>query len=222
MIDILKMEIKSIASLNKYLCGLGKSKALIKIVHKSFSNVNRQNFREMRFTNFTWSGHYSRCKFINCEFENIFGFFLDLKNCEFINCKFKHSRFSHFENIITDTSWDNVEFEKCEFDNVRFDEGHMYNIFFSECNFRILKVDGLETTINVCFTKCLIDESFFYSTHYHEGSPIYEDNISDLAFAECRINNSLFSGCDFRNSIFYNSSLFKSYPSGTCKNELPI
>jgi uncharacterized protein YjbI with pentapeptide repeats len=123
------MEIKSIPNLNKYLLGLGKAEKYVKIEHKKFSFVKRHTFRGIKFSNFSWSGQYSNCKFIDCEFDEMFGFFLDLKNCKFSNCKFKNSRFSHFEYIINDGSWDIVEFEKCTFRNLRFDEGDMYNVY---------------------------------------------------------------------------------------------
>src|SRR6266498_3246329 len=204
------MIIDSLPKLIRHLKTLDNRKSSsVKVMHKRFSVVNKKTFKEIEFKNFSWSGQYRNCKFSNCSFEKIFGHFLEFKNCKFVNCKFENSRFSHFENIISGGDWDNLQFEKCEFRYVQFDEGEMYNIFFDECSFNGLKIDYLETTINVNFFNCTIEESFIFTTHFYENSEIYTDEILDLFFDECRIDDTMFIGGDLRNSVFLNASIYK-------------
>ena len=202
------MEIKSKQGLARYLIKLPTAQRNVEIFHNQPGKVKRQVFKGIKFTNFSLSGHYLNCKFIDCEFDKVFGFFWDLKNCKFNNCKFANSRFTHFEHIITDESWDNVEFNDCKFINVRFDEGEFYNIFFNNCTLELLNL-GLERTFNVWFNNCKIGESFF-SIDFKEGSKLYEGGYSDVVFEECMIDDCIFKSCDLRNSVFYNASIYMS------------
>src|SRR6266542_3743326 len=114
------MIINSNTKLFRYLKAYNKAKTGIKKVEpKGYTIIKRKTFKKLEFMNFSWAGQYKNCRFIDCSFEKIFGFFLDLKNCKFINCRFENSRFSHFENIITDGSWNNLQFENCLFRNVQ-------------------------------------------------------------------------------------------------------
>jgi uncharacterized protein YjbI with pentapeptide repeats len=202
------MTINTISKLIKYLKSTVGSKDSFEVKHKTFSIVKRKTFKDVDFSDFSWMGEYRKCVFINCSFENIFGFFLDLKGCKFKNCRFKNSRFSHFDFTTPDTSWDNIHFIKSKFENVRFDEGHMYNIYFDECDFEKLDL-WLERTINVNFINCSIDKSFITSTEYYDQSKIYGDDLLDLFFDNGRIYDSVFSGGDLRNSSFLDVSIFK-------------
>jgi uncharacterized protein YjbI with pentapeptide repeats len=203
------MIIDSINKLVKYFKTNNIAKGSVKLENKNSLIVSRKILNDIEFRNLSLGGTYQNCKFTNCSFKNIFGFFLKLKDCKFINCKFENSRFSHFEDIVIG-SWDGIQFDKCYFTNVQFDEGEMYNIFFNECNFTHFKIDCIQPTINVNFYKCNINESFFNGTKHYEESEIYKDEILDLFFNECRIDDSVFNGADLRNSVFMNARIYKS------------
>ena len=204
------MVINSREEFTKYLTTSKVKRGKIEVEDGHFTSVTRRTFKDVNFKNFSLGGQFVKCKFIECSFENVFGFFFNLNDCIFETCSFERTRFSHFERIVMDECWDTVEFNKCKFSDVRFDEGEMINIYFNNCTCTRFKFDVLDVTINVNFTKCTIDESFFYGTHcYSEADMNDEDNIFDLAFYECRIDDSFFNGCNLRNSIFFDSELYK-------------
>jgi uncharacterized protein YjbI with pentapeptide repeats len=202
------MEIKTSQALIRHLKSLPTAKRNVEIIHNHASRVKRQVFKGIKFSGISLAGRYSNCRFIDCEFDNVFGHFLDLKNCKFNNCKFASSRFTHFENIITDGSWDRIEFNDCAFANVRFDEGEFFNIFFNRCRFEMLNL-GLEITFNVWFDDCKIWESFF-SIDSQEESNLYEGGFNDIVFQQCVIDNSIFRQSDLRKSAFVNTSIYMS------------
>ncbi|MCA6601714.1 MAG: pentapeptide repeat-containing protein, partial [Pseudanabaena sp. M57BS1SP1A06MG] len=202
------MEIRSISGLNRYLKGLQKPAGQIKIIRNHTAYVKNQKFTGLKLNGFSWHGKYSKCKFFNCEFDGIFGFFLSLQDCEFHKCHFRNCRFSHFEYIGDDASWDSVQFKDCYFAGLRFDEGEMYNIFFDNCSIEYINL-GLEATENIWFTECKIGDSFFigFENTKDENSD-GEDDFPDVMFEESVLDNCVFIKSDFGNSYFQNASLY--------------
>ncbi len=205
------MEIRSVASLNRYLKGLQKPVSQIKIFREHTAYVKRQKFTDLKLNGFSWHGKYTKCKFYNCEFDGIFGFFLSLQDCEFHKCNFRNCRFSHFEYIGEDTSWNNVHFTDCYFSGLRFDEGEMYNIFFDKCSIDYINL-GLEATENVWFSNCRIGDGFFIGIEntLGEGEDDNDDDntFPDVIFEESVLDNCVFIKSDFGNSYFQNASLY--------------
>lgn len=158
------------------------------------------------FKNYHFSGKFEgflfkSCKFVDCTFENIWGFFHYLKKCEFTGCTFRNSRFSHGQ-----FGWTELVFFKCYFRNVEIDEGDLDNSIFQDCEISGLKL--AEDLFNVEFLDCRIEDSHFTSiVYYGEGVPL-EETAYDVIFTKCNIIDSYFSSVDFRNSRFDACSLY--------------
>src|SRR4051812_14654755 len=93
-------------------------------VGKPSSGLYRQKrvVVKMKFENIEFRGsisaiEFKSCKFIDCQFVGVFGFFCYFRNCKFKKCNLRNSRFSHFE-----FDWDLLEFSECFFRNVELDE----------------------------------------------------------------------------------------------------
>lgn len=203
------INIDSLTKLNNFLNARKARGEKNQIDLKKGSVVKRRVFKALQFHDFTLSGHFVNCKFIDCSFKNVFGFFFYLKNCTFQNCDFSNSRFSHFENLLPDGGWENVVFKRSAFNNVRFDEGDMYDTYFDDCTLISLSF-SLEDSLNVTFFKCNIDQSFFYYTTSFNETDIYDEEFFDLLFQDCKIEHSLFIGGDLRKSAFVNTSIYKA------------
>lgn len=204
---IQKMEIDSKTGLLKHLEKDDKKKA-----KKNMPSLDKQEFeiKNKTFEGYTFTKEFvgldfKRCKFIECKFENIWGFFMLFHKCSFENCEFKNSRFSHLEMY-----WDDLEFKKCLFRNVQWDEGALFNISFEECNLYGFSMLGMVPLSYVCFTKCSIENSQFQSLIYYKDPKEIDDEVEDLVFKNCEVEFSYFNGVDLRNSFFIDTGIYRS------------
>ena len=146
---------------------------------------------------------FQKCQFINCTFDNVFGFFLYFKKCSFNKCDLKNSRFSHGE-----FSWTELNFLECTFRNVEIDEGDLDNTIFERCFIQGLKMIE-ENLFNVHYLNCFIQNSQFQSViYYPNGIDDIEEEANDVVFSNCEIQYCYFGTTDFRNSTFYDSTLY--------------
>jgi uncharacterized protein YjbI with pentapeptide repeats len=161
------------------------------------------------FKNYHFTGNFSleikNCKFIDCSFENISGFFFIFSKCKFEKCKFKNSRFSHLEMY-----WDDLEFNDCEFRNVQLDEGALFSVLFNKCHFYGFNMLGFVPLMSVYFIDCNIENAQFQSLIYYKDIKQFEEGYYDLNFTHCSIDFSYFNSVDLRNSILYNTTLYKT------------
>lgn len=201
------MVINSKDSLLKYLKKTDSSK-----LKKNKPSLDRQEYevRRKTFEGYTFTKdfvgiEFHNCKFIDCIFENIWGFFLILKKCKFENCEFKNSRYSHLEFC-----WEELQFIKCRFRNVQWDEGALFNIWFEDCTFISFNMLGMVPLSYVCFTNCTIENSQFQSIVFYKDTSEIDRNIEDLVFQSCEIEFSYFNGVDLRNSFFIETGIYKS------------
>lgn len=162
--------------------------------------------RDKVFRNTTFRGKYSMvfkgCKFIDCRFENVSGFFCLFENCKFNSTTFIDSRFSHIED-----HWDNNEFNKCWFKGVQLDEGWIRNAFFNECSFEMFYANGIFFMENVWFTNCNLQEVQFQGINYYHENDQVDEEYPDIAFVDSTLDLTGFSNVDFRNSQFFNCIL---------------
>lgn len=176
--------------------------------------INRNEDRIVRKTlkNFIFKGNFycidfKDVKFVNCEFEGLFGFFCIFQNTDFKNCEFRNSRFSHLE-----LDWSGLFFEKCYFKNMEIDEGSMYYITFLNCSFSTFNLSGHFPIENLRFYGCQIDESNFSNISYYaeDEEIIRDDEYIDILFQDCNIMSSNFHGLNLKNSRFIDSNFYKS------------
>lgn len=166
-----------------------------------------EGIKSYTFKNYHFSGSFQgylfyRCKFIDCTFENIWGFFLYFKKCEFTKSEFKNSRFSHGQ-----FSWTELSFYKCSFKNVEIDEGDLDNSIFEDCFLQGLSLIG-ESLFNVKFLSCHIENSQFQSVVYYADGENLETAAEDILFQDCDIQFCYFATSDFRNSKFFDSTIY--------------
>ncbi|MEO6520037.1 MAG: TIR domain-containing protein, partial [Mucilaginibacter sp.] len=159
------------------------------------------------FKGYTFNGNFGalfkNCKFIDCHFENVFGFFFLFNDCKFEKCSFINSRFSHFEE-----EWTGLEFHKCHFKSVQLDEGTFFNVFFYDCNFEMFHMIDFYSIDNAWFTNCYIQSSQFQSLNYYNNEVFTGFEYPDLCFENCTVDGSGFSNTDLRSSIFRNTILY--------------
>lgn len=167
--------------------------------------IKRKTFEGYTFTKDFMGLEFKNCKFIDCTFENIWGFFLIFQKCKFENCEFKNSRFSHLEMY-----WEELQFTKCLFRNVQWDEGALFNIWFEDCNFYGFSMLGMVPLSYVCFIKCTIENSQFQSLIYYKEPSEIDEEVEDLIFQDCDIEFSYFNSVDLRNSFFIDTGIYKS------------
>ncbi|MEI9945852.1 MAG: TIR domain-containing protein [Chitinophagaceae bacterium] len=200
-----KKEIDGSDDLYKYL---GRKKIKFpgdKKAHYDYAKVSRQTFENIYFKGSLQGVEFNSCKFKNCEFDGVFGFFLVLKKCKFYDCQFRQTRFRRME-----MEWDDVEFHKCHLKNVDFDEGCVWNIFFFNCTLTSFSMVSLDPMSNVIFQDCEIDQSYFsHLQSYKEGEAI-DDEFPDISFEDCRIDHTFFNTVDLRNGYFFDTMLFKT------------
>ena len=170
-----------------------------RIVRKTLKNfIFKGNFHTIDFKN---------VKFINCEFEGIWGFYCIFKDCEFNYCEFRNSRFSHLE-----LNWSGNYFDKCYFRNVEIDEGSLFNISFFKCQFNTLNLTGHYPVENIHFYDCYIEDSNFSNINNYREDEVIDrnDEFIDLLYLDCDITTSKFNGLDLRNSRFVDCKFYKS------------
>lgn len=130
-------------------------KAPSRLTKKQLSMGNRTELQVYRkvFKNVTFRGEVSiqfrRCKFIKCDFRQLYGFFCIFMDCEFEHCQFVNARFSHIE-----WEWRNLSFKNCYFKNVQMDEGDLFNISFEDCRFDMFLMYGFTFASVVSFYQC--------------------------------------------------------------------
>jgi uncharacterized protein YjbI with pentapeptide repeats len=177
-----------------------------KIFHFDEVGINKKAFKGYTFAKL----HDRRielknCRFTDCIFEDVKGFFLIFNNCKFLNCQFSNSVFSHLQPY-----WEKLEFDKCVFRNVQWDEGALFNVWFDECHFYTFSMIGMVPISYIVFNKCIIEHGQFQSIVYYESSSQIDAEVEDLVFQECVIDSSYFNTIDLRNSFFINTPLYKS------------
>jgi uncharacterized protein YjbI with pentapeptide repeats len=163
--------------------------------------VRNHTFKKYHFTGKFDGFIFKGCKFIECTFENIWGFFHYFKKCEFTGCTFRNSRFSHGQ-----FGWTELVFFKCYFRNVEIDEGDLDNSIFQDCEISGLRM--AEDVFNVEFLDCRIEDSQFRSIVYYPPDVPLEEAANDVIFTDCNIIDTYFTSIDFRNSRFNNCSLY--------------
>lgn len=175
--------------------------------------IQGHTFKGFHFTGEFQGFIFKRCKFRNCTFENIWGFFHYFKKCEFTACTFRNSRFSHGQ-----FGWTELVFYKCYFRNVEIDEGDLDNSIFQDCEINGLKM--AEDLFNVEFLDCRIEDSHFAGIVYYAPDTPLEAAARDVMFNDCSVMDTLFVNVDFRNSRFENTSLyFSTFLDCTLTNE---
>lgn len=170
------------------------------------NRVVRKTFRDFVFKGNLHGIEFRGVKFINCDFDGIWGFFCIFQNCEFKKCIIKNSRFSHLE-----MDWNGVSFEKCYFRNVEMDEGSVFNLTYDSCTLMTCSFVGLFPSENIRFYDCDIDDSHFIALQYYEDNKVErDDEFVDMLFQDCRIDSSNFQRINLRNSRFIDTILYKS------------
>jgi uncharacterized protein YjbI with pentapeptide repeats len=159
------------------------------------------------FKNYTFTGSFGflfkHCKFIDCRFENVYGFFFLFHDCQFEKCTFINSRFSDFEE-----GWKGLEFNKCHFKAVQLDEGTFFNVFFNECHFEFFYMSDFYGSDNAWFTECHFQSSQFQQLNYFNNEIFKPYTYPDLGFDHCTIDNCGFSNSDLRSSTILNTILY--------------
>jgi len=194
--------------------------SLMKFLKKNFPNslgVSKKGFYEKEnrivrktFRDFVFKGElhgieFRGVKFVNCDFDGIWGFFCIFQNCEFKECGFRNSRFSHLE-----MDWNGVYFEKCYFRNVEIDEGSVFNLTYEGCTLMTCSFGGLFPSENIRFYNCDIDDSHFMTLQYYEDNNVKrDDEFIDLLFQDCRIDSSNFQRLNLKNSRFVDTTLYR-------------
>jgi len=168
--------------------------------------VVRKTFRNYSFTGDFHVIEFKGVKFIDCEFHGIWGFFCVFQNCEFVSCGFRNCRFSHIED-----DWGFLNFTKCYFRNIELDEGSVYRLTFDSCTIMNLTMSGLTPSENIRFYKCQVEESHFAGLQDYKEEKVDRDpEFIDILFSECTIDSTNFHSIDFRNSIFFDTILYKT------------
>ncbi|RZK02542.1 MAG: TIR domain-containing protein [Flavobacterium sp.] len=182
----------------------------IGVVKKGFYEKDNRVVRKT-FRNFTFKGdlhgiEFRGVKFINCDFDGIWGFFCIFQNCEFKECGIRNSRFSHLE-----FDWHAVYFEKCYFRNVEIDEGIVSSLIFDACTLVTCSFAGLFPSENIRFYDCEIEDSHFMTLQYYKDDKVErDDEYIDLLFQDCRIDASHFHRLNLKNSRFIDTVLYRS------------
>jgi len=170
------------------------------------NRVVRKSFRDFTFKGNFHGVEFRGVKFINCDFDGIWGFFCIFQNCEFKECGIRNSRFSHLE-----MDWNKVYFEKCYFRNVELDEGSVFNLTYDSCTLTTCSFGGLFPSENIRFNDCEIDDSHFMTLQYYEDNKVErDDEFIDMLFQDCRIDSSNFQRLNLRNSRFIDTTLYRS------------
>lgn len=191
-----------------YITDVAPKKLITQPLKKGYREEPGAGIKSHTFKNFQFTGDFQgfifkNCKFIDCTFENVWGFFLYFKKCSFSDCTFKNSRFSHGQ-----FGWTELSFHKCHFRNVEIDEGDLDNSIFDNCSFRGLKL--AEDLFNVEFTECDIEESQFMALAYYPPGVPLETAAQEVTFNNCTISDSYFTNVDFRNSSFVECTMYFS------------
>lgn len=194
---------------------INNCKSLINYLSQHSPNsVKDEGHRVVRKTlkNFIFKGdfhgiEFKNVKFVNCEFDGIFGFFCIFQICEFTNCDFRNSRFSHLE-----LNWNALYFERCYFRNIEIDEGSIFNLTFLKCTIGTFNLTGHYPVENIRFYECTIDETNFSNISYYPEDEVVkrDDEFIDLLFQDCDIISTNFHSLDLRNSRYVDSRFYKS------------
>jgi uncharacterized protein YjbI with pentapeptide repeats len=173
---------------------------------KKEDRVVRKHFKDFSFQGDFHNVEFRGCKFTNCHFTGIWGFFLEFQNCEFDNCTFLNSRFSHIEE-----NWNCLHFKNSYFRNVEIDEGCTFNLTFEKCTITNFTMLGLNPAENLRFYECTIEDSHFDGVFYYDENETVErdDKFMDFLFEDSLINNTSFYSVNFRNSKFIETVLYK-------------
>lgn len=206
--DKKKIEIKGSINLLAYL--QEKFPKNIGVPKRGFGEkeqrVVRKTFRNYSFTGDFHNIEFKGVKFVDCEFDGIWGFLCVFQNCKFESCSFRNCRFSHLEE-----DWRFLEFTKCYFRNIELDEGSVYRLTFDSCTIMNLSMSGLVPSENIRFYNCEIEESYFAGLQdYNEKKVDRNLEFIDILFSECTIAATYFHSIDFRNSIFLDTILYKT------------
>lgn len=174
--------------------------------YRKTHEITRTTFKNISFKGNLHDIEFINCNFINCDFDGIWGFYLIYTKCTFYKCGFRYSRYNHIE-----FSWDELKFVKCQFRNVEWDEAGLANIEFDNCLLVNLKINGVYPNDNVIFYNCEIEGSHFEYINYSSDEKEIEtdEEFYDLGFEKCTITDTMFNSVDLRNSIFYNTILYK-------------
>jgi uncharacterized protein YjbI with pentapeptide repeats len=162
------------------------------------------------FKNYTFKGQFGsilfkNCKFVECRFEHLFGFFCTFNSCTFKKTTFFNLRFSHIE-----FDWKNLIFESCFFKGVQLDEGMLFNVTFSECTFEMFYMFDFQWIETVFFIKCQIQNFKITSVLYLLENDRVDPYCPDFYFDTCSFELGNFSGVDLRNSIILNTMMFNT------------
>lgn len=206
--DKSKIEIKGSVHLLEYL--KDNFPKNIGVPKKGFGEkehrVVRKTFRNYSFTGDFHVIEFEGVKFIDCEFNGIWGFLCVFQNCEFEGCGFRNCRFSHIEE-----NWVFLNFTKCYFRNIELDEGSVFRLTFDSCTIMNLTMSSLTPSENIRFYKCQVEESHFAGLQDYTEEKVDRDlEFIDILFSECTIDSTNFHSIDFRNSVFFNTILYKS------------
>jgi uncharacterized protein YjbI with pentapeptide repeats len=167
--------------------------------------VHKQTFDSIYFKGSFTGVEFSSCKFKNCEFDGVSGFFVMMRKCKFSTCHFSQTRFRRLE-----MDWNDVEFQKCHFRNFELDEGYVWNIFFLNCNIIGMSMMYLDPMTNVIFRDCEIEQSYFAHLQTYKKNKKIDTEFPDVSFEDCRIDTTFFNSVDMRNSYFFDTMLFKT------------
>jgi|GEM_PF-938686 len=169
------------------------------------NRIVRKVFKNTRFSGNVHDIEFRSAKFVDCEFDGVWGFYCLFRNTQFKNCIFRNSRFSHLED-----DWNGVHFQKCTFRNVEIDEGCVWNMIFDECLMISSRLNGLYPSENILFYDSTIESSNFQDLNYHETKPERDDEFVDMMFSNCIIERTGFHDVNLRNSRIVNTSLLRS------------
>lgn len=169
--------------------------------------IRRTTFKNCHFTGDITRIEFVSCRFIDCHFENVWGFFFMLQKCVVKNCRVDRSRFSHLELF-----WFDVLFENCQFYLVQFDEAGFIHTHFTNCYFGNVSLQDFNPIENVSFTDCYFYYSQFQDMIFHsdEDAQDFREEFPDITMEKCVLDGCHFNSVDLRNSTISNSQLFKS------------
>ena len=166
--------------------------------------IRSKVFKKYTFTKNITGISMQGCKFVECVFENIWGFYWVFGGCEFVNCEFRNSRITHLE-----MHWNDLEFKHCVFKNIQIDEGCIFNIYFNNCQFYNFTLMDMNPMEGIHFMDCYIENSQFKYLCYYNKDDKIEKGFIDLQYYNCHIEASLFTKVDFRNSMIYDTVLLQ-------------
>jgi uncharacterized protein YjbI with pentapeptide repeats len=174
---------------------------------KDVSYSRAHTVKSKVFKGYTFTGKFAGvlfkgCKFVDCRFDGVFGFFCLFEDCKFHHTTFLNSRFSHFE-----FHWKNLAFNECYFKAVQLDEGTFFNVEFNECQFDMFNMTGFVAVENTLFIRCSVQFSNFVSLIHYSREDELNPEFPDLYFEWSIVDFSNFKKIDLRNSKFMNSVL---------------